>query len=163
MAVLEAPTKIEYTVLPPDEFYEATVTALSVVDNPFYNSAEDPAHKAHQFEWTFTLREPGYEGVSVRAFTSTKLSRHPKAVLPKWIAACDDTFDIDKGYDTDSLVGKTCRILAGNTTKEKDGETKTYNKVLNVAVSKLPKLSDAEVAKLTTAAVDSLGGEEIPF
>lgn len=86
-------------VCPEPGLYNAVVVGVEEVPNQFFKAGEDNPNKATQFKWTIRLVDNDeFDGTEVFLYTSSYLSRHEKAKLPKFLAVVDRDFNIDVGY-----------------------------------------------------------------
>ena len=113
----------EFVLVDPGE-YEAEVNAV--------NSKEGKYGFYLQFE--FLLTEPDFEGVVITGNAPERFAADTK--LDRWIAALGvDVGGYETGdtFDTDDLVGKSCRILVEHTkSRNKAGEDRVYANVSQV-------------------------------
>lgn len=87
----------------PTDVYNATLTSLQVVANPFKENSE-------QLQWEFTIRGGQYDGRTLRCYTS--LSGSPKSKLVAYASVLlGKSLQPNDEIDLNALIGKNCRIL----------------------------------------------------
>lgn len=103
----------------PTDVYDAELTALKVVPNPYDESRE-------QLQWSFTIRGGEYDGRVVRTYSS--LSASPKSKLVAYASVLlGKQFQPDDELPLPELIGKRCRIVVKAEPK-KDGSG-FYNRI----------------------------------
>ena len=165
------PPENDYTILPED-VHEVLIVGVEEVPNTFYDPAEHPAHKAEQLQIDLKVREAGNEGVPLRMWSGAALLRDDRCKLTRLLRIVDPDFDVDKGYAggfaevKSKLMYSPIRVTTEPITKTKDGEERTYNKVVGYPLaSKMGVLKDDAVVALKNEldATEVVEGEEIPF
>jgi len=125
-------TKIKVTeyeaekIVAPD-VYEATVKSFSFGEGSF----------GDYVKIVFSISNGAYEGVDKTLIASKKIqksSKGPTKLMEVAETLLGRNLEVAEEFDLDSLIGKNCRIVVGESTK-KDGIE--YQKVEKVLTSKL--------------------------
>jgi len=159
---------------PPPNLYDCVIVSVEEVPNTFYNPEEDHDGKKTQLQWDAKIADGEFKGTNLRFWTSSYLSRHPKAKLAPLLSMLDSEFSIDVGY-TDvadmqaAVMYSPVRIMTNvrTVTKDVDGEKKEvqYPKVeswIASAMSKSEVNKDDFVPKADAPSVEVLT-DDIPF
>ena len=111
-------------ILPDAGKHLCVLNGVVEVENKFYDPKKDKADRAKRLEWTFQYETK--QDMQIRVWSSASLStykgtksnalRMTEALLDKELTKGE----IDKGADTDRLVGKKCYLIVKHL-KQDDG------------------------------------------
>lgn len=115
----------EYNLLEEGDVVTASVLDLQEVPSSY---KDDDGKTKQQFQWDFVVTDEGpYKGRRVRSWTSTNFTAHPNCKAYTWSKAImRKDFNEGESFDTDDLIGQSCRIVIGVTPDAK------WNRVSNV-------------------------------
>jgi hypothetical protein len=163
----------EHKVLTPRPNYEFICTDVKEVPNDrgqyAYNPAEDDSKMATKWEWEFTGRKgTEAEGVVIKKRTVSYLTTDPRNGWHKHSSAVDPTFDPKVGYASEDdlrkrSIGRPVMLSIKNTTKNVNGEDRTYNNISDLFPSSLEPLSQTEIMALLMGATIVDSHDDIPF
>jgi len=113
-------------VMPDAGKHLCALLSVLEVENKFYDPKKDKADKAKRLEWTFQYETK--QDMQIRVWSSSNLSiykstksnalRMTEALLDKELTKDE----INKGADTDKLIGKKCYLIVKHL-KQEDGTT----------------------------------------
>lgn len=118
-------------VIPDGEVVGVSVLGVEEVPNPF---ATDEDRNQTQFQWEFVITDEGpFQGRRIRDWSSTNFVAHPNCKAYIWSKAIlRKDFHEGEAFDTDDLIGHSCRLAL---TLTKNGK---FNKILNVLPARNP-------------------------
>ena len=110
-----------------DENETVGVIVTGVEENNFTHNDE----KVEKLRWTFDVTDQGpWQGRSVNGDTTQVFTAHPNCKAYNWASAIlGRSPEPGEEFDTDDLVGMSCRILIGHRT---DKQGRTWMKVKEV-------------------------------
>lgn len=112
-------------VVPDGEVVSASVLDVQEVPSQYQ---DDDGNIKNQFQWDFVVTDEGpFSGRRIRSWTTTNFTAHPNCKAYTWSKAImRKDFKEGETFDTDDLIGASCRLVVGVT---KDGK---WNRVENV-------------------------------